>query len=206
MKHKIFIDTNKGITFLVLLALMAVYRQWQNPTAWVYLGLHGTYGILWVLKSRLFPDRNWEKPVPLWFGIISWLSLVLYWIPGWLVMAWNVQAPGWLLGLCVSLNTFGVFFVFTTDMQKHTALSLQPGTLLTDGMMSLSRNTNYFGEFLIYLAFALLARSAWALLPLAAFIATYWVPNMVRKDKALSALPGFQEYRKKTRSFFPFLF
>jgi protein-S-isoprenylcysteine O-methyltransferase Ste14 len=123
-----------------------------------------------------------------------------------MVMAWNVQAPGWLLALCVSLNAFGIFFVFTTDMQKYVALRLRPGTLVTDGMMSLSRNTNYFGEFLIYLAFALLPMSLWALLPLAVFIAFYWVPNMVRKDRSLASLPGFADYKKKTKSFFPFLF
>ncbi len=205
MKHKYFINSNKGVTFLVILALMAVYHRWQNPTAWIYLALHGTYGILWVLKSRLFPDANWEKKVSLWFGLVSWAALVLYWIPAWLVIAFNVLAPDWLLAVCVSLYTFGVFFVFTTDMQKFTTLKLHPGTLITDGMMALSHNMNYFGEFLIYLAFAILPMSAWALLPLAAFIACYWIPNMVRKEKALARLPGYAEY-KKIKAFFPFLF
>ena len=57
-----FIDSHKGVTPLAILAMMAVYDQWDNPTAWVYLGLHGSYGILWVLKSRIFGDRQWEQP------------------------------------------------------------------------------------------------------------------------------------------------
>ena len=32
----------KGITFLVVLVMMAIYDQWQNTTAWTYLALHGT--------------------------------------------------------------------------------------------------------------------------------------------------------------------
>ncbi len=206
MKLKYFIDTNKGITFIVILGLMAIYHQWQNPTAWIYLGLHGTYGLLWVMKSNIFPDLSWERKTSVWFGLVSWVSLVIYWIPAWLITWKGVMAPPWLLAIAVSLSAFGIFFVFAGDMQKFTSLKLQPGNLITDGLFRLSRNINYFGEFLIYTAFALLAMTWFAFLPLAAFILTFWIPNMVRKDKVLSALPGFQEYKRNTRSFFPFLF
>lgn len=206
MKLKYYIDTNKGVTFLAILALMAIYHQWQNPTAWVYLALHGTYGILWVLKSRIFPDAAWENRTSWWFGLIAWLGLMLYWIPAWLLMARNVQAPAWFLGLCLVLYIFGVFFHFTTDMQKHTSLKLQPDTLIVDGMMALSRNINFFGELLIYISFALLAMTFWAFLPLGIHIVLYWIPRMRRKERVLASLPGFDAYRKKTKTFFPFLF
>ncbi len=206
MKLKYFIDTNKGITFLVLLGMMAFYGQWQNPTAWVYLALHGTYGLMWVMKSAIFPDISWERKTSLWFGVVSWLALALYWIPGWLVMARGVQAPPGLLGAAVGLNLLGVFFVFTADMQKFTALKHAPGQLITDGMFALSRNINYFGELLIYTAFALLPMAWYAFLPLAAFIVSFWIPNMARKEKFLATLPGFEEYRKRTKFFFPFIF
>jgi len=206
MKLKTFIDTNKGITFLVILAMMAYFHQWDNTTAWVYLALHGTYGFLWVLKSRLFPDASWERKIPLWFGIVSWLSLALYWVPPYLLTRFQVQAPPWLLALAISLNLFGVFFTFTADMQKFTSLKLRPGTLVADGMLSLSRNINYFGEFLIYLAFAILPMNWLAFIPLALFIGTFWVPNMLRKEKSLATLPGFDAYKQRTRFFIPYIF
>ncbi len=59
-KQKYFINSHKGLTFLAILALIAWFGRWDNVTAWVYLALHGTYGILWVLKSLVFPDRQWE--------------------------------------------------------------------------------------------------------------------------------------------------
>jgi steroid 5-alpha reductase family enzyme len=206
MKLKYFIDTNKGITFIAILTMMAIYHQWQNPTAWIYLALHGTYGFLWVLKSNLFPDASWERKTSLWFGIVSWLSLVLYWFPALWIMWKGISAPPWILALAISLNSFGTFFVFAGDMQKHTSLKHQPGKLITDGLFHLSRNINYFGELLVYSAFAILAMNWLAFLPLAAFIITFWIPNMVRKDKVLANMSGFQEYKKATRSFFPFLF
>ena len=59
MKQKHFIDFHKGITFIYILALINYYDASSNITIWIYLGLHGTYGILWVLKSLIFPDK-WE--------------------------------------------------------------------------------------------------------------------------------------------------
>ncbi len=71
MKLKHFIDSNKGITFLVLLGMIIYYRQWNNPTAMIYLALHGTYGLMWVMKSRIFPDKQWEQRPSLWFGLLD---------------------------------------------------------------------------------------------------------------------------------------
>jgi len=206
MKLKNYIDSNKGIIFIAILIMMGIYNQWQNTTAWIILGLHGTYGILWVLKSRIFPDASWEHKTSLWFGLVSWFALLLYWFPAWWIMWKAIQTPSWLIAISLSLYSFGVFFVFTSDMQKYTSLKLNPKTLITDGMFGLSRNINYFGEFLIFTAFALLAMTWLAFIPLVAFILTFWIPNMIRKDKNLAKLPGFEEYRKKTRFFFPFLF
>ncbi len=207
MKQKHFIDSHKGVTFLVILGMMAYFDQWQNPTAWVYLALHGTYGILWVLKSRIFPDKNWEQPTTLWWGLfVAWAGLSLYWAPPFLIMSTGAQAPAWLLGLAVSMNIFGVFLHFTADMQKHIALQLRPGRLITDGMMARVRNINYFGEFLIYAAFAALAMTWVAFVPLILFVIVYWIPNMLRKDQSLSRYPDFAGYKKRSKLFIPFLF
>ena len=75
MKLKHFIDSNKGITFLVLIGMIIYYRQWNNPTAMIYLALHGTYGLMWVMKSCIFPDKQWEQHTSLWFGMLAWLAL-----------------------------------------------------------------------------------------------------------------------------------
>jgi len=206
MKIKYFIDSNKGITFGVVLAFMAIYHQWDNPTAWVYLALHGTYGLLWVLKSRIFPDASWERPTSLWFGLVSWGALCLYWVAPWLLTWRGVQAPLWYLALCVSLYAFGLFMHFASDMHKYIALRLQPGTLITDGLWSRLRNPNYFGELLIYLGFGLLAMHWLALAILALWIVAYWLPNMRRKDRILAQLPGFEAYRQRSKMFIPFVF
>ena len=204
MKQSTFINSHKGATFIAVLIMMAIHDQWLNPTAWVYLGLHGTYGFLWVLKSRFFPDRQWEQPASLGYGLFIWAGLSLYWIAPWLLTSNGVRAPAWYLGLCTSLYALGVFFHFASDMQKHTALKVRPG-LITDGLWSLCRNPNYFGELLIYLGFGLLAMHWLPLAVILLFIIVIWLPNMRKKDRSLSRYAEFDQYRRTTKLFIPFL-
>jgi steroid 5-alpha reductase family enzyme len=204
MRQKHFIDTHKGLTALVILGLMAHYDQWANPTAWVYLALHGTYGLLWVLKSQVYPDRNWERKTNVFFGLTIWGALTLYWLAPWLIMRFAIQAPLWWLAVCVSMYTFGVFMHFSSDMQKHTTLSLKPG-LITTGLWARTRNPNYFGELLIYMGFGLIPMHWAPALALLAMILFVWLPNMRRKDKSLSRYPEFAAYKKHSKLFIPFV-
>jgi len=54
MKQKHFIDTQKGATAPTVLLLIWYFSQWGSTTAWIYLAIHGSYGIMWVLKSQPF--------------------------------------------------------------------------------------------------------------------------------------------------------
>jgi protein-S-isoprenylcysteine O-methyltransferase Ste14 len=137
---------------------------------------------------------------------VIWGGLTLYWVAPWMLTSRGVQAPSWYLGVCVSLYALGVFLHFASDMQKHIALKLHPGHLITDGMFALCRNPNYLGELLIYLGFGLLAMHWIPAVILALFVAVVWVPNMLRKDRSLSRYPEFEAYRRQSKMFIPFLF
>ena len=207
MKQKHFIDSHKGATGLFIIAMMSLYDQWNNQTAWLYLSTHGLYGILWILKSKFFPDKQWEQTCSIWYGTYIWAGLSLYWITPWLICAYEVQSPIWALSASVAVFGLGVFFHFASDMQKYISLKLKPG-LITDGLWSRTRNPNYFGEFLIYAGFGSIAYQ-WSWVPglvLLSFIAIVWGPNMRKKDKSLSRYPEFEAYRSKSGLLFPKLF
>ncbi len=206
MRQKHFIDSHKGLTAPFVLACMATFDQWDNPTAWAYLGTHGLYGLLWVLKSRTFPDKQWEAPCGIGYGLVIWAGLSLYWLTPYLICAHAVQAPAWLIGAGVGTFGLGVFYHFTSDMQKHVALQLRPG-LITEGLWARLRNPNYFGELLIYAGFGMLAYT-WAWVPglvLALFIAAVWVPNMRKKDRSLSRYPEYASYKARSKWLIPYL-
>jgi protein-S-isoprenylcysteine O-methyltransferase Ste14 len=206
LKQKHFINSHKAVTGLFVLALIAIFDQWQNLTAWVYLALHGVYGILWVWKSRVFPDKSWEQPADWRFAAVAWGGLSAYWAAPFLLTWRGVEAPPWYLALCVSLWGFGVFLHFASDMQKHMWLKLRPEELLTEGLWARVRNPNYLGELLIYLAFALLAMHWLPLVLLLAFVVVYWLPNMRRKDASLARYPEFAAYKQRSKLLLPWVF
>ncbi len=210
MKQKFFIDTHKGATAPFVLLLMYLLNIWDNTTAWVYFGLHGSYGLMWVLKSKIFPDKSWDEPCSIWYGFFIWFGLSLYWLSPWIILSGYFnngvpqEASPWYIGLCIFMFACGVFCHFAADMQKHTHLKLNSGNLITDGMMKRCRNTNYFGELLIYLGFGLLAQHWIPLVALTLIIIIIWIPNIIRKEKSLSRYAEFEEYKKNSSLIFPF--
>jgi steroid 5-alpha reductase family enzyme len=108
--------------------------------------------------------------------------------------------------LCISLYSFGVFFHFAADMQKYTALQVQPGHLISCGLFSSSRNMNYFGELLIYSGFGLLAVHWLPIAILLLWIAVIWLPNMRKKDASLSRYADFAAYQQRSKLFIPFIY
>ena len=214
LKQKYFIDIHKGITPLVIIFLVYNFDAWNNIEAIIYLALHGSYGILWVTKSYLFPDRQWEQNTPLWYGLGIWFFLSSYWISPYIISSGNYFLPFYIqesfntifIGLCIIVYIFGIFLHFTSDMQKYISLKINPGHLITEHMFSRSRNANYLGELCIYLGFTLLAKDFLPLIGLAIIIIFVWIPNMIKKDKSLSRYPEFPDYKKKSKAFFPFFF
>ena len=119
MKQKHFIDIHKGATAPFVLLLMYLLNQWDNTTAWIYLALHGSYGLMWILKSKIFPDNSWEQPCSIWYGFYIWLGLSLYWISPWIILTgyFNSGIPlatsPQYLGMCIFMFSIGVFFHFS---------------------------------------------------------------------------------------------
>jgi protein-S-isoprenylcysteine O-methyltransferase Ste14 len=203
MRQKFFIDTHKAATAPAVIALMWWGDAWDNPTAWLYLALHGTYGVLWVWKSRVFPDRSWEARCGLAYGVLIWVGLTFYWVTPWWIVTRDVRLAPAYAAACVALYTAGVFLHFAADMQKHMALTLRPETLITEGLWRRLRNPNYLGELWIYLGFGLLAAHWLPLLALALFVIAVWVPNMLKKDRSLARYPEFEAYRAHSWFFLP---
>ena len=183
MKLKHFIDIHKGLNSIFILFLMYFYNSWDNLIAWLYLALHGTYGVLWITKSRFFPDKQWENKTSILYGLTIWFGLSLYWISPYILTSGTnffpiLNEPNYIFyASCIIMYIVGVFLHFTSDMQKHIYLKLNPGNLITDLMFARIRNTNYLGEFFIYMGFTLLACDWLPLIALLLFICFIWIPN-----------------------------
>ncbi len=204
MKIKHAINLHKGSTYLFGFGLMAFYNNYSIE-AWVYLALHGTYGLMWLIKDRIYPDKQWEEEIPLLNGVVVFLSLGLYWVAPFMLISQKIEAAPALIAAAIAINLIGVLLHYTSDAQKYFTLKYQPG-LITEGFFARCRNTNYLGEFLIYFSFALLTQHWLPFVILGVFTAGIFIPNMLKKDRSLARYPEFAEYQANSGLFIPKLF
>tara|TARA_Y100000589_G_scaffold321850_1_gene353862 strand:- start:1431 stop:2048 length:618 start_codon:yes stop_codon:yes gene_type:complete len=204
MKLNQVINFHKGLTPFVVFGLMTFYRNYSEA-AWIYLALHGTYGILWLFKEKIFPDSGFKDDVNLFTSVIGFLFLGSYWIAPFILISSQKSVSPAIIAACVSINIFGVFLHFTSDAQKYYTLKIEK-KLINDGFFKRSRNTNYFGETLIYLSFAILSMSWIPMIILGIFFFIVFLPRMLKKDKSLSKYDLFENYKKNSGLIFPKLY
>ncbi len=201
MQIRHVINLHKGLTPFVVLGLMMGFDNFSLP-AWIYLSLHGTYGLLWLLKDLIYPDKQWEQPIS-WSGALAGFAILsLYWVAPLLLVSRGTEPEAPWIAAAIVLNLLGVFLHYGSDAQKHFTLKASPG-LITDGFFARCRNPNYLGEVLIYASFALLAMHWLPFLILTGFFLVVFLPNMLRKEKSLSRYPGFEQYRQHSGLFLP---
>ena len=155
IKQKYPIDFAKSITWLVVIGLIYYFNQFNNLTAWIYFCLHGSYGIMWVMKSNIFPDKTWEKKAGIPYTMLIIFGLMIYWAPAFIITMSSHEASLEVIVGAIILFSFGIFYHFVSDMQKYIYLKYNSG-LITDGLWKQCRHPNYFGELLIYSSFLLL--------------------------------------------------
>ena len=201
MKAKHIINFHKGTTVPFILGLMLVYQNFSLGP-WVYLALHGAYGLLWLIKDRIYPDKRWEQAISPGMGVVFFGLISLYWVAPFILISSGSEPSLPLVSAAIALNLFGVFLHYVSDAQKYFTLKYQPG-LITEGFFARCRNTNYLGEVLIYLAFAMLVQHWLPYVILAGFIAAIFIPNMLRKDRSLARYPEFESYQANSGLILP---
>src|SRR3546814_15017015 len=68
----------------------------RTPTAtslaaWIYLAMHGSYGLVWLTKDLAFPDPGWQKRVTWGAALAGAFGLGMYWSFGWLLISGTSQ-------------------------------------------------------------------------------------------------------------------
>ena len=181
---------------------MLYFHNW-SAEAYVYLALHGTYSLLWLLKQTYYPDPRFSEKVPLWTGFLFiFLPLGGYYLAPYLLISRHVIWPPYLFAVVLCMYIVGIFFHYVSDAQKFYTLRERMG-LIEDGLFTRTRNPNYLGEILIYLSYAIMSLHWIPFVVLGAWVFGFFVRNMVKKDKRLSRRSGFAEYQGRTGLLFP---
>lgn len=142
-------------------------------------------GLAWIISLPLFYAMGSGKPL----SVIDYLGIGLW--------------------LC------GMLFEATADQQLYR-FKKRPenkGRLLTSGLWAYSRHPNYFGEFLIWWGFYLLALSATdasgaaiaIISPLIMSLLLLRVSGVSLLERSMRLKPGYEDYMQNTSAFIPWL-
>ena len=193
IKMKYIINFQKGGTLFYVLFLMFYFNNFST-TSYLYLSLHGTYGILWLLKDRILPDSSWERKSTFLSAIaIFFLVLGPYWASAYLIIKNRIVVSELKMVLCIFLHTLGCVVMMSSDTQKYFVLK-EKKELITNGWFKKSRNPNYLGEMMIYLTYALLGVSATPYYILVYIWGLLFHTNMRIKDVRIQKKDGGKEY------------
>ena len=201
------INFQKAGTLPFIAALMWWHAN-TSTAAWVYLALHGGYGLSWFVKDLAVPDRGWQQRVTFGGALLSFL-LVLgpYWAMPWLLISGvlgpdHSQPTPALMAACIVVFAIGLTLMIGADAQKNAALAARPG-LITGGFYARMRHPNYLGEMLIYGAFALMVRHWIPWVILGAIWTFVFMTNIAAQEASLSRYPGWAEYKTRTGLLLP---
>ena len=202
MKTSVYINLHKVLIIPIVLGLMWYFDNW-SVEAFVYLAMHGTYSVLWLIKHKLFGDKRFEEKQPLWIGFFFiFLPMAGYYVAPYLLISRHIVLPPYMFGLILFLYIMGIFLHYVSDAQKYYILQLRKG-LITNGLFSRTRNPNYLGEILIYTAYAIMSMHWLPYLILGGWVLGFFLRNMLSKDKSLSRYAEFKNYRNKSGLLFP---
>ncbi len=189
----------KGATFIYILILMKLFQNF-SISAYIYLSLHGSYGVLWLIKDLVFPDKNFDNKmtIPSMIGGLGLLNL--YWFLDFLEIGGYcmINPSNIRIFISVVLYFFGVLIMLLSDCQKFFTLKYKKG-LICEGMFYCNRNPNYFGEIMVYGAFATMIGSwiSWAIL-LFIWITVFNLNIYLKDATSLQYKDGWEIYRKRS--------
>ena len=197
----LLINIQKAGTIFVMFLLM-VYCNNYSLGAWVYLSLHGTYGIIWILKDCIFPDKTFKQLVTIPVAFLISIVLMMYWGIGFLmIFGYGDQNPSpRRIFLSMFVFTLGLFFMVCTDLQKFIILSHKKG-LIDTYFLARNRNTNYMGEMMIYFSFVFITNHIIGYLIVIAIWISLFSCRMYLKEVSLSKKEGYKHYKENSYLF-----
>ena len=201
------INVAKIVTILCLITLALIYGI-NDYRQVIYLCLHISYCLWWLLEQLLFPQRRQqlftEKVGILTFIIVLLFVGVFYSLPGYLAFT-NPNPVSYLtVAIALPLYIFGSLINTGADVQKMVAKSMGSG-LVQDGIWRSVRHVNYLGDLMRYTSFSVMAGELWAFL-LPGVITLLYFQRISQKEEVMSAkYPEFVAYQQNSSRLLPWI-
>lgn len=188
------INIHKGGTLFFILFCMYIFNNF-SLSCYIYLSLHGSYGIIWILKDKIFPDKTFKIKVSLPVALLIQIVLLIYWSFSLIIVLKysNQEISNLRIFFCFFIYILGLFLMICTDLQKYITLKYNKG-LIKEYFLSKNRNTNYLGEMLIYLSFTMIINNILIYCILFLIWLSLFSCRIYLKEVSLSKKEGYEEY------------
>lgn len=171
-------------------------------------GMFGAYGVLWVLKSNTFYDKNlysmYETKAK---NVVNYLSISIYYLFPWIASRNCNDINSFDVCIASFCYTVGGFLHYSADAQKFYTLKYRPNHLIDEGLFSLVQHPNYAGEFLMWIGLTTVADkyNVLSYIPIAwLYLATILV-GIPQKRNSMKRFNNYNEWHKKTYNLVPFV-
>lgn len=128
MRH--VVNLFKGATFPFVVLLMVIFKNYSLGM-YLYLALHGSYGIIWILKDAFFPDKSFDNKAT--FGSLAVVTflLIMYWMmPVFIASGIAIQNPSNIrVATAVFIYAIGAVLMIGSDGQKNFMLKYRKGRI-----------------------------------------------------------------------------
>ena len=164
--------------------------------------------------------RKWRQEWGRLFVLRSWLQvfmlqgaiLLLNAAPLMIIMSSKEKAIGWLDVLGIAVWCAGFLFEALGDLQldRFVKNPSNRGRILDTGLWRYSRHPNYFGEATLWWGIGVIALSSpWGWIgligPLVITAMLLFVSGVPMTERMMAGAPGWEEYRRATSAFIPWL-
>ncbi len=201
------INVAKIVTILCLITLALIYGI-NDYRQVIYLCLHISYVLWWLLEQWLFPQRR-QQIFTEKVGILTFIGVLLfvgvfYSLPGYFAFTNSNPISYLSVAIALPLYIFGSLINTGADVQKMVAKSMGSG-LVKDGIWRSVRHVNYLGDLMRYTSFSVIAGELWAFL-LPVVITLLYLQRISQKEQAMGAkYPEFAAYQQKSSRLLPWI-
>lgn len=212
---RIVINIFKALTPIYCIALMTYYQNFSTATV-VYTALHGSYGLIWLIKDIITPDETFLRPVSVFGAISVSMTLAAYWYPFYVLASDTAALKCSEISLerclvAMVMFNIGVFLMVATDVQKTVSLKYMrqipngPKTI-TDGYFKHSRSLNYLGEVTVYLSYVVIPGDNSLYQFYGGVMFCTMLLGFIRKEASFRRKPEWKWYKEQTLSLLPRIF
>lgn len=188
----------KIMTIYYIYNLIEYYNNYSIKS-FIYLGLQGTYGLIWFINHMIIPNDK----LKIEDSIINNIKITIYMYQYIITSTYVIMDYEYIDNerqfISILIFIIGIYIEYGSKIQKYYTLKNKE-ILIGEGFYKYVRNPEYLGKYLVNISLILLNNYMIPYIILILNIIFVWIPKMKENDKL-----NEKEYISNSYMFIPFI-